>query len=70
MQVLYTALNANHEATVITDDVFRIQYANKAAERLFDIKVVRIQKLISNGLVCAILIKYVLLLNCFFIIER
>lgn len=40
-QVLYTSLNANHEPIVITDDVFRIQYANKAAERLFEVKVVR-----------------------------
>lgn len=40
-QVLYTSLNANHDAIVVTDDVFRIQYANRAAERLFDVKVVR-----------------------------
>lgn len=39
-QVLYTFLNRNKEATVITDDMLRIQYANKSAERLFDIKVV------------------------------
>lgn len=45
-QVLYTFLNRNHEAIVITDDVFRIQYANKAAERLFDVKVVTAYRII------------------------
>ncbi|XP_055309004.1 high affinity cAMP-specific and IBMX-insensitive 3',5'-cyclic phosphodiesterase 8 [Sitodiplosis mosellana] len=47
-QVLYASLNANHEPIIITDDVFRIQYANKAAERLFDVKV---EEILSRPLV-------------------
>lgn len=40
MQVLYTTLNANRDAIVISDDVLRIQYVNIAAELLLHIKVV------------------------------
>lgn len=39
-QVLYTFLYRNKEATVITDDLLRIQYVNESAERLFDAKIV------------------------------
>lgn len=40
LQVLYTTLNANRDAIVISDDVLRIQYVNIAAELLLHIKMV------------------------------
>ena len=51
-QALYTALHRLKEVLVITDDVLRIQYANKSAERLLNMRLVS----------C-----FLLFFNCFFI---
>ncbi|XP_055533247.1 high affinity cAMP-specific and IBMX-insensitive 3',5'-cyclic phosphodiesterase 8 isoform X1 [Wyeomyia smithii] len=37
-QALYTALHRSREAIIITDDTLRIQYANRASERVLNMK--------------------------------
>lgn len=39
-QALYTALHRLKEVVLITDDVLRIQYANRATERLLNMRLV------------------------------
>ncbi|XP_055839051.1 high affinity cAMP-specific and IBMX-insensitive 3',5'-cyclic phosphodiesterase 8 isoform X3 [Episyrphus balteatus] len=46
-QALYTALHRLKEVLIITDDVLRIQYANKSAERLLNM---RLDEIISKPL--------------------
>lgn len=40
-QVLYSTIQHQQEAVIITDALMQIQYANKAAERLLHTKIVR-----------------------------
>lgn len=41
-QALYTALHRLKEVVLITDDVLRIQYANRATERLLNMRLVSV----------------------------
>lgn len=41
-QALYTALHRSREAIIITDDSLRAQYANRASERILNMKLVSI----------------------------
>lgn len=41
LQALYTALHRLKEVLIITDDLLRIQYANRSAERLLNMRLVR-----------------------------
>lgn len=40
-QVLYSTIQHQQEAVIITDALIQIQYANKAVERLLHTKIVR-----------------------------
>ncbi|XP_049296477.1 high affinity cAMP-specific and IBMX-insensitive 3',5'-cyclic phosphodiesterase 8 isoform X6 [Anopheles funestus] len=52
-QALYTALHRSREAVIITDDTLRAQYANRASERVLNMKLDEIVGRSLNDLVTA-----------------
>uniref|UniRef100_A0AAG5DFS6 3',5'-cyclic-AMP phosphodiesterase n=1 Tax=Anopheles atroparvus TaxID=41427 RepID=A0AAG5DFS6_ANOAO len=52
-QALYTALHRSREAVIITDDTLRAQYANRASERVLNMKMDEIVGRSLNDLVTA-----------------
>lgn len=52
-QVLYTALHRARDTMIITDETLRIQYTNKATERMLGMKIV---STITNSVSCTLFI--------------